>query len=53
MKRNDSQIKSKRRQKYELDRVSWTMYVNFHAMYIHNYTKMIKASVAKLLNNPE
>ena len=53
MKRNVSQIRSKCGQKYELDRASWNTYENFHDMYTHNYTEMVEAGVAKLLDNPE
>ena len=53
MKRNVSQIRYKRGQKYELDRALWTTYANFHDMYTHNYTGMVKANVAKLLDNLE
>jgi len=53
MKRNASQIWSQRGQKYEIDRVPWTTYANFHDMYTHNYTEMVKAGVVRLLDNPE
>ena len=53
MKRNVSQIRYKRGQKYELDRESWNTYANFHDMYTHNYTEMVEAGVEKLLDNPE
>ena len=52
MKRNVSQIRYKRGQKYELDRESWNTYANFHDMYTHNYTEMVEAGVEKLLDNP-
>ena len=53
MKWNASQIRYKRGQKYELDRALWITYANFHDMHTHNHTEMVKAGVAKLLNNPE
>ena len=53
MKRKDFHIRYKRGQKYELDRALWTTYANFHDMYTHNYTGMVKANVAKLLDNLE
>ena len=53
MKRNALQIRSKHGQKYERDRSLWTTYANFHDMYTYNYTEMVKAGVAKLLDNPE
>ena len=49
MRRNGDQIVSRRGQKYELDRASWTTYRNFKDMYVHNYAQMEVAGVAKLL----
>ena len=53
MRRNGDQIVSRRGQKYELDRASWTTYRNFKDMYVHNYAQMEVAGVAKLLGTPQ
>ena len=53
MKRNDRLIESRRGQKYELDRASWTTYRNFKDMYDHNYAAMEGVGVAKLLDSAQ
>ena len=46
MRRRGHEICSKKGEKYELDRASWTTYANFNDMYKHVYDKMVDAGVA-------
>ena len=45
-KRNEHLICSKKGQKYELDRATWSTYANFHQMYAQVYEMMVEAGVA-------
>ena len=45
-KRNGHLIRSKRGQKYELDRASWSTYSNFSQMYTQVYQQMVEARLA-------
>ena len=52
-KRNWHLIRSKRGQKYELDRASWSTYCNFCQMYSQVYEQMVEAKVAIERDTPE
>ena len=45
-KQNGHLIRSKRGQKYELDRASWSTYSNFYQMYAQVYQQMVDAGLA-------
>ena len=47
MKRRGHQICSKKGEKYELDRASWTTYANFADMYNHIYKEICDTGVAR------
>ena len=51
-KRNEDKLVSKRGQKYELDRQSWTTYANFQSMYSHVEDEMVDADVVEKLPEP-
>ena len=52
MKKHSDRIRSKRGQKYALDRANWTTYANFAEMYDHCYHEMEVAGVARKLDEP-
>ena len=52
-KRNAHLIRSKRGQKYELDRASWSTYANFRQMYEQVYDQMVEAGVAVKHDTPQ
>ena len=45
-KQNGHLIRSKRGQKYELDRASWSTYSNFYQMYAQVYQQMVDTRFA-------
>ena len=51
-KRHDDKLVSKRGQKYELDRQSWTTYASFQSIYSHVEDEMVDAGVAEKLPEP-
>lgn len=52
MKRHGHKIRSKRGQKYSLDRANWSTYANFKDMYDHNIEEMEVAGVAVRRTEP-
>ena len=52
MRRHGDIIRSKRGQKYSLDRSNWSTYANFKDMYDHNIEEMEEAGVAKRRDIP-
>ena len=52
-KRNCEKIYTKKGQKYELDRVTWSTYANFEQMYDQIYDMMVEAGVAVKKDYPE
>ena len=51
-KRHADKICSKKGQKYELDRASWSTFKNFSQMYTQVYEQMVEAKVAVELPDP-